>query len=752
MKLKLTDNQRIEDNRIVERIWNLDCITPPIPKNLEDIDGYGDGESKFKRTALPPFMLERRYKKDEKGNDLPIVDWTDLQKEWAMKEFQKIYYDGHWCFIRGHLTWLPPWVYFGLNYWFPASETATGHLEYRDRQRRILTYMWNVFQHQKELGVIYLKGRRDGATMWMHLMAFWFVSRASDQFVGLSASDLRLSEENFDEFLADPIKRLPDWLLPIYTLNKTDLTLRRKETGAGAVTTAEAGKGGRVRLRALTRRGFDGKRVNFLFPDESGKWTNVDVWSWWLKQQKTLMSKGKRIGFSVFPTTTEEIEEGGKEFKKLWDNSDLATKKDGKYPTTFSKLQQLFIPAYDGLPGWIGPYGESIIDYPDDEQWEYMQKENPRDSERIGAREFLEREAAQCLETGDESAYWELKRQNPFSPSEAFSSLNQNCPFDTTILQNLKMMADTPEVQQHVRRGYFYWLDVKTRTQVAWRDDRNGPIERTWEPQPETINKIKIVRGIKYPSNNKIGVFGVDPYNKANVKSKGSKMAVHAKLFFNYDYEKLNLTYRDKYKVDMPGYWPTPSVFLRYVYRSTDMTYDLDQLLMAAHYYSMPIAIENNTSENLKNHFIQRNMGGFLMSEAQILNLENPNNNEMETIGIFTGSEAGGNDVPRLGSSYHNDFLRGTGIYLREFTYDIWEQPKRYPFLESIQDNMNFNIADRTQYDSTMSQLIMSIAEFNMNDYGNPMLYVMQNKSRAKRFFPKGYIVRNYGRPISSLG
>jgi hypothetical protein len=51
-----------------------------------------------------------------------------------------------------------------------------------------------------------------------------------------------------------------------------------------------------------------------------------------------------------------------------------------------------------------------------------------------------------------------------------------------------------------------------------------------------------------------------------------------------------------------------------------------------------------------------------------------------------------------------------------------------------------------------MSQLIMSIAEFNMNDYGNPMLYVMQNKSRAKRFFPKGYIVRNYGRSISSLG
>jgi hypothetical protein len=176
------------------------------------------------------------------------------------------------------------------------------------------------------------------------------------------------------------------------------------------------------------------------------------------------------------------------------------------------------------------------------------------------------------------------------------------------------------------------------------------------------------------------------------------------------------------------------------------MVYDLDQLLMAAHYYSMPIAIENNTSENLKNHFIQRGMGGFLLSEAEIMNIENPNHNEIETIGIFTGSEAGGNDVPRLGSSYHNDFLRGTGIYLKEFTYNIWEQPRRYPFLESIQDNMNFNIADRTQYDSTMSQLIMSIAEFNMNDYGNPLMYIQSQKTSVRRFFPKGYIVRNFAR------
>jgi hypothetical protein len=245
-------------------------------------------------------------------------------------------------------------------------------------------------------------------------------------------------------------------------------------------------------------------------------------------------------------------------------------------------------------------------------------------------------------------------------------------------------------------------------------------------------------------------VLGVDPYNKANVKSKGSKMAVHGKLFFNYDYEKLNATHKEKYKVEMPGYWPTPSIFLRYVYRSTDMGYDLDQLLMAAHYYSMPIAIENNTSENLKNHFIQRNMGGFLMTEAQILNVDSPSHSEMETIGIFTGSEAGGNDVPRLGSSYHNDFLRGTGIYLHEFTYDIWEQPRRYPFLESIQDNMNFNISERTQYDATMSQLIMSIAEFNMNDYGNPLMYVAQQRTKAKRFYPKGYIVRNFAPKFSS--
>jgi hypothetical protein len=144
-------------------------------------------------------------------------------------------------------------------------------------------------------------------------------------------------------------------------------------------------------------------------------------------------------------------------------------------------------------------------------------------------------------------------------------------------------------------------------------------------------------------------------------------------------------------------------------------------------------------------------MSGYLLTEAQILNESSPNNSQMETIGIFTGNDAQGNDVPRLGSSYHNDFLRGTGIYLHEFTYNIWEQPQRYPFLESIQDNLSFNIGERTQYDSTMSQLIMSIAEFNMNDYGNPLAYVQQIKTKARRFFPPGYIVRNFGTKLSTM-
>jgi hypothetical protein len=735
----LGKNSELRGKRIEETIWNLKCITPPIPEDLTIVPGYGDPKAKYNRTAIPDYMSIEKSQIQTDGS----IHYTPLQQQFIKEEIKKIFHSGEWVYIRGVLTWINPWMYFGLNYWRPAVETNDGFLEYRERQRKILHFCWNVYQNHKELGVVYLKGRQEGLSTWGHLIMFWLAIRAERQNIGLSSSDQKLADENFDELIAKPVNALPIWLIPVHRMNKNELLLvEPPERQSKTKKTASVSKalGGSIRLRALTKRGWDGKRLNGLFADEGGKWVLVQITKWWSKQVRALMVNGRKRGFAFFPTTTEEGDQGGAEFQKFYEQANIETRQDGKYPTTTNKLISLFLPAYMGLPGWTDAYGNDIVDTPDDEQWEWMQRHGH--DERIGAKEKLMRDRQQLLDAGLDDLYAEECRQNPFTPADAFNSLNEHCPFDVTILQSLKRTADTKEVQDKIRTGYFYWLDPKERTVVGWRDDNKGPVERTWEPAAQLINRTTSRRGIKAPTNGKMGALGVDPYLKASTKTKGSRMAITGKLYYNKSYEEQNRKERLVSGNNLPGYFPTPSVFLSFLHRSPDMNADLDQLLMAAVYYSMPVVLENNTSISVENFFHARGYGGFLLREAEILNESSPTQSQWDTIGIHTGGEGQGSDAVRRGATYFNDFLRGDALYLGDHTYNIAEEPIRYPFLNNINDNMQFDITDRTKSDATMSTIMVHFYEFNLNEYNNPFILVDRPMSLAGRLFPKGTFLR----------
>jgi len=285
-------------------------------------------------------------------------------------------------------------------------------------------------------------------------------------------------------------------------------------------------------------------------------------------------------------------------------------------------------------------------------------------------------------------------------------------------------------------------MDPKEKTVVGWKEDAKGVIQRTWEPPGSMINRIQIKRGVKCSMNGKLGCLGVDPYLKASTKGKGSKMAITGKLYYNSAYEAENKKHRVSTGNDMPGYFPTPSVFLSFTHRSADPNMDMEQLLMAAIYYSMPIVIENNASISVENFFSARGYGGFLLREAEILNEASPTQLQWEVVGIHTGGEGQGSDVVRRGATYFNDFLRGDSIFLGEHTYDIVEEPIRYPFVQSINDNMMFDITDRTKSDATMSIIMAHFYEFNINEYSNPFALGGQVVRTATNLFPKGTFLR----------
>jgi hypothetical protein len=728
-----------ENRQIVERIWTLDCVTPPIPDDLTKVPGYGNPKAKFARTEIPAFMTIEASQVAEDG----AISWTSQQLDFIRQELRRIYFDGYWFYNRTELVWLAPWQYLGLNYWKPALGTPDGFMEYRNRQRKILHFCWNVYQFCEEIGVDYLKGRQEGSTTWGHLIMFWLGSRAENQMVGLSSYDYELAANNFHELITTPVQNLPLWLTPVCKTNKGELIFEEppeRLTKTKKVRSISKALKGKIGLESLNPKGWDGRRLNGLMADEGGKWLKVVITLWWAKQVRALMEDGTKRGFAFLPTTTEEGDRGGEAFKNLFESSDISTLQNGKYRTTNNKLRNLFLPAYEGYPGWVDEYGNDIVEYPDDEQWEWMQWRY-RHKERIGSKAKLLRDRQQALEAGNDALYAEELRQNPFVPADSFNSMNQHCPFDITVLQDLKRAADVPSVQEKIRRGYFFWLDEKQGV-VGWREDKKGPIQRTWEPSAQFINRVSTKRSGKAPMNGKMGALGLDPYLKASTKNKGSKMAITGKLFYNAQYEEQNRKYREANGCDMPNYFPTPSIFLSYVHRSADPVEDMKQLLMAAIYYSMPVAPENNTLISVENYFNQMGYGDFLLNEAEMVNDSSPTIAQYQTKGIHTGGEGQGSDVVRKGATYFNDFLRGNALYLGDHTYTISEEPMRYPFIESINDNMLFDITDRTKSDATMSVVMVHFYEYNANEYSTPIFFVNKATSDAKRLFPKGTFLR----------
>lgn len=742
----LGPNQYIKDGLLWEKIWSLDCRTPPIPDDLTQIDGYGDPKAKFQRTIPPEYMQIREEQIDERRG---IITYTKEQQDFIDRENERIFFTGYWCFIRGILTWIPGWMYFGLCYWKTRTITDSDFLSYRDRQRRVLTFVLNVWKFTKEKGTTYLKFRQDGATTWMHVLAYWVVMSGDRKFVGLSSSDLELSEENYDELFNQPFKELPLWLIPgVYTQNKKELNLfvsrGQSTTKNKKIMEQQEGRGGTVTLRALTKRGFDGRRVDGSFPDEAGKWKKVAIMKWWAKQIPGL------YGFAFIPTTVEEMAEGGQDYKAFWEASDASTIKAAGH--TQSMARNLFLPSSDGRPKhldniFIDEYGASIIDDPDDEQWAWVISQSPN-AERIGAKRYQQRRIRELLDGGFDDIAAEERRMYPETVEDAFGFLNTSCPYETGKLEKLRAAIEDNlkqwESDGKIVYGRFGWAD-KEQTLPYWipgnkSDKNNAPWSVTWWPPNDTLCKYKVVGGQKVPLNSKLGGFGLDMYAKSNPKGKGSKQGVSGNRFFDKKYEQKNRDHIAKFGRPMDGYFATPSRFAYYNYRNQMTGWDYEQMLMAAIYFSMPIALESNRAESFNNYVIQKGWYGYLLKEYEIYGTEPKSEKAFEQIGIFTG----GNEELKAGNvgvacDYQNDFLRGDSGYLGEFTYDIVEEPLRFAFLEAVNELLQFNIFDREKSDYPMATVPINIYEFNSCGYGDADNFVDRSVRSQVKTFRKGF-------------
>jgi len=464
-------------------------ISLPEPPDWSLIDGWGleAKDQKFRKAVYPARLKEledkiirsvednRASAKNEVVTVQRIIDeiWKQLEIKqneyqdeikWIEKQWYFILY-GYWVFINGKPTFIDGWHYRFLNFWDLTDATT----EYRDRDRRFFHFQRYAFEstedafgkemgHRTIYGTTYPKHRRDGATHKFLDIVYAITSITKGSLIGgIQSFDDDNASEHYRSKLLPAFKAMPFFLKPIWKgtqAPQAELSFSRVDNKMGEEL------GSRINYATTAfRKFYDGKKLIAILSDEEGKTKSENIFERWDVVKQTLaQGSGSSIhGFAAHPTTVADMDEGGgKNYYDLNEGSKFY-ERNIKTGQTKTGLIRLFIPATDGLENFIGPYGESIIDTPTEEQAEFIGRD-------YGAKEYLQSQLDEFVRIGTPDAmqsYRNLKGLYPTQYADCFRTAKGDTGFDIDKLDKAieKLRRDSlDEINPPTVRGDFKYI------------------------------------------------------------------------------------------------------------------------------------------------------------------------------------------------------------------------------------------------------------------------------------------------------
>lgn len=512
--------------KIIE-VFRTEIYLPEEPPEHE-VYGYGKPrkEQKWVREELPDFMLNLPI--DKSTGTVKLV--TKEQIDFAEEEVRRCK-QGFFLFINGIVTYLTGNHYFYLKYWWLEDAIPP---DYRDVDRRYFLFykFWKSISWC--LGIVRGKKRREGASSQATSNLVYEVIFLKNTKAGLVSKSNTDSRDTFTEMVSHGYKNLPAFLKPKQINNVdsvTEILVAHPPTKQG-----EAIAESKVTYRPPVLNAYDRSRLSAALFDEFGKLeADVPADQLFAIVKKTLTKGVKRVGFCEMPSTVNSWKKGGAPFKKIWDGADQFNKIGN---VTANRLVKYLSPAYDGYEGFIGEFGESVIDAPTEEQYEYLVNKwveydehtgevtselTPEDI-RLGAKQYVLVKRRAGL-TGTDLE--EEIRQNPCDEDEMFMAANADCSFDGyAIGQRLKVLKENPVP----KRSLIFYEDKDNPEIVRWRDihksEENFHWKLTWglTLEQDEINKRKREGLFWTPDNIMDGAIAVDSYsNTQGGRKYGSK-------------------------------------------------------------------------------------------------------------------------------------------------------------------------------------------------------------------------------------
>jgi hypothetical protein len=617
----------MQDLRLYE---NIVFTFPDVPRETK----IGNAKTiKRKQKWVRPEILDIIADKDKDEIDELYIK-NEKVRSWIEEENRRCN-EGYWLYINGELTYLTGDYYFYLTYF----KLDVGYPEYRDVDRRWFC-AWQVCMDDKRcLGIDYLKKRRDGFSYRASSIMLNDARKTFNANYGMVSKTGGDAKELFDKVVY-AYQELPTFFKPqVQSAEdvKKELIFKaptQKVSHKNKNTKREISLNTKISWKNTAENAYDSYKLKALIADEVGKWNEADFEKWMQIVEKCLtLGAGKKIvGKAVIGTTVNEPESegtvkkrriGAKAFENVWNKScSIQRTANGQ---TLSGLFRYFVPAYDGLEGFIGPYGESIVGDPTEEQKEFLLSIDP-DDECVGAREFLENKRKAYLDSGDLAGYYEECRMNPFDESDAFrEGANKIHTYDITrLFSQLDHNKSFVSLNQHLlMRGNFMWDGGQKDTNVSWHPNPDGKWLITWLPAPEDRNKAIMRHGKKTPANTSLGCFGLDPYdNKVTTDNRKSNAACYGTR-----------------KFDIMNPFGTGIPILEYVNRPSLPETMWEDMIMMCVFYGWEILCESNKIGTI-NYFRMRGYENYLMDRPEETQTAYSSHNQKEKGIPLSGEEA----------------------------------------------------------------------------------------------------------------
>jgi hypothetical protein len=484
---------------------------------IYDIQGFRIGipiiDKAYKRSKI---KAEQYWEKFEYPKALSkiksVFDWNNypdnFKEQWynyIENEF-KAREEGFSFYNNGTPTYITGSHYMYLQW----TKIDVGAAEFRESNRLFYIFWEACKADSRCYGICYLKNRRSGFSFMASSETVSQATISSDARFGILSKTGADAKKMFTDKVVPISTNYPFFFKPVqdgmdrpktelaYRVPASKLTRRKIELNEqlkdieGLDTTID--------WKNTGDNSYDGEKLKLLVHDESGKWERPDnILNNWRVTKTTLRLGSRIVGKCMMGSTSNALDKGGENFKRLYENSNVT--KRNRNGQTSSGLYSLFIPMEWNYEGFIDKHGVPIFDTP-----KKPVKSIDNSEVDVGVIDYWQNEV-DGLKT-DQDALNEFYRQFPRTMQHAFRDETKQSLFNLTKIYEQIDYNEDIKNSSLVTQGNFQWLGGIRDTTVMFVPNNKGRFFISWIPDNKMQNRMILKNGSKYPGNEHCGAFG----------------------------------------------------------------------------------------------------------------------------------------------------------------------------------------------------------------------------------------------------